>query len=82
MARCHCSWSCIVPRLSWRGAFDPDALEKAQRSANREIRLAFELGLGIYLPHPDIKFRFKDLYREDGVHLFEKGVDMFLKGLQ
>lgn len=37
--------------------------------------------LGRYLPHPGIRVSVRDLYRDDGVHLLEKGHGIFLEEL-
>lgn len=75
-------WSAIVPRFEWRHAWDPRAMHKARRNANREIGRALQRGLGLYLPHPDIGLGYPELYRTDGVHLSEAGLDRFLHNIQ
>lgn len=75
-------WSAIVPRLSWRNALEPRVMNKARKNANREIKRALLGGLGQYLPHPELRLERPDLYRSDGVHLADEGLDIFIQDLQ
>lgn len=75
-------WSAMLPRLVWRGEGDPRCLDLARRKANRELKKALQAGLGVFLPHPGIQVTSRDLYRDDGVHLSDKGNDLFLQDLR
>lgn len=75
-------WSTIVLHFEWRHAWDPRAMNKVRRNANHEIGRALGRVLGTYLPHPGIGLCHPDLYRGDGVHLLEIGLDMFLRDIQ
>lgn len=75
-------WSAMVPRRVWRGALNPLAIDKARRKANRELQRILESGIGVFLPHPSINAGQSELYRHDGVHLSERGMDIFLEDLR
>lgn len=40
-----------------------------------------EGGLGLFLTHPTIQVEYVDLYRIDGVHLSNKGNNIFLSDI-
>ncbi|XP_041439951.1 uncharacterized protein LOC121400603 [Xenopus laevis] len=75
-------WSEIVPRLSWRGARDPDAIERARRLLNARIsRFVRDRG-GVVVRHRQLEGIDQGLMLRDGVHLNDIGMDIFLSGLQ
>lgn len=57
-------------------------MNEARKRANREIRIVLEHAWDIYLPHPAIRAERDQLYRADGVHLSDVGLDIFLADLQ
>lgn len=70
-------WSAMVPHKCWQNALCPRAIEKAPKNPNHEIK-HFLGGIGgCYLPHPLLWVQKDVLYRSDGVHLSEKGLDIF-----
>ncbi|XP_054837616.1 uncharacterized protein LOC129331223 [Eublepharis macularius] len=75
-------WSAMLLRRVWREALDHRAVERARRMANRALFRAMTRGLGIYLPHPQIRAESADLYRGDGVHLSTSGNAIFLNDLR
>ncbi|XP_054836942.1 uncharacterized protein LOC129330780 isoform X2 [Eublepharis macularius] len=75
-------WSAILPRRVWREALDHEGVERARRKANKAMFKALGAGLGVYLPHPQIRDTYADLYRGDGVHLSFKGNEIFLNDLR
>ncbi|XP_041427048.1 uncharacterized protein LOC108697507 [Xenopus laevis] len=75
-------WSEIVPRLCWRGARDPGAIERARRLLNSRIsRFVRDRG-GIVVRHRLLEGIDQGLMLRDGVHLNDIGLDIFLAGLQ
>lgn len=57
-------------------------MDKACINGNRETKRAWNAGLGQFLLHSEIGLDKPELYRDDGVHLSEKGLDVFLQDLQ
>lgn len=71
-------FSQLTPRLQWRSAIKPGAINKARKWVNYQIR-TFVTGLGgSVVAHPDIKFDRPDLFLRDGVHFSPVGNDLFL----
>ncbi|XP_054851803.1 uncharacterized protein LOC129340933 [Eublepharis macularius] len=69
-------YSAILPRRVWKEALDHDAVERTRRKANKAMFKALGEGLGVYLPHPQIRDTYADLFRGDGVHLsFKESLD-------
>ena len=76
-------WSTIIPRLNWRGARQVDKVNKARRQVNKEIcRGVSKGGLGSVINHCRIQISNVDYFREDGVHLSEAGLDIFLDDIR
>ena len=72
-------WSTIIPRLTWRGAGNMDKVNKARRQVNKEIcRGVSKGGLGSVVSHHRIHISNVEYFHEDGVHLSEAGLDIFL----
>lgn len=74
-------WSEILPRLNWRYAREPDAMERARKKLNSCIGAYMIRKGGHYLRYSDIDADYTCL-KTDGVHLTEIGNDMFLNTLQ
>ncbi|XP_031758456.1 uncharacterized protein LOC116410934 isoform X2 [Xenopus tropicalis] len=75
-------WSEIVPRLTWRGARDLDAIDRARRLLNTRISRFVRNKGWVAWRHIHLE---GDTYRfmtQDGVHLNDIGQDIFLSGLQ
>ncbi|XP_054846595.1 uncharacterized protein LOC129337113 [Eublepharis macularius] len=75
-------WSAMLPRRVWREALDHRAIERARRMTNRALFKIMTGGLGIYLPHPQIRAESVALYRGDGVHLSYRGNSIFLDDIR
>lgn len=75
-------WSAIIPWKTWHYAIDPKAMKGVRRNANREIRRALLGGLGQIIEQPELMADKPDLYRRDGVHFSEVGMDIFLRDIQ
>lgn len=56
-------------------------VERARQKAKKELRKILEQGLGVFIPHPEIRVDRPELYRKDGVHLSEAGLKIFLFNL-
>ena len=69
-------WSQILPRLHWRNEKYHNALDKARKRVNNGILCRG----GKYLRYTEINESVPSLYR-DGVHLANKGNDIFLRAL-
>ncbi|XP_072849321.2 uncharacterized protein LOC140705452 [Pogona vitticeps] len=76
-------WSTIIPRLSCRGAWSISKINKARRQVNREVCRGISYnGLGSVINHHRIQISKLEYFREDGVHLSEAGLDVFLDDLR
>ena len=60
-----------------------DKVNKARRQVNKEIcRGVSKGGLGSVINHRRIQISKVDYFREDGVHLSEAGLDIFLDDIR
>ncbi|XP_067323907.1 uncharacterized protein [Anolis sagrei] len=78
----HIIWSAVIPRLKWPGGGDVRKLEKARKRVNRAIRVILTRANGSYIAHDQITHDNNSLYRADGVHLSDSGIDIFLANIQ
>lgn len=74
-------WSAMIPRLVWRGASYHQGVERAKQKANKEIKRSLEGGLGLFLPPLELWADHPELYKKNGVHLSDSGLDIFLADL-
>lgn len=79
---CNIIWSTIIPRFTWRAECDPERLNRARRSINREVCRAVRSSFGSVVGHPGICLNKPELFRSDGVHLSDLGLQLFLEDLQ
>ncbi|XP_069812354.1 serine/arginine repetitive matrix protein 1-like isoform X2 [Dendropsophus ebraccatus] len=75
-------WSEIVPRVVWNGARNPGAIERARRILNTRISRFVRTRGGIAIRHRQLEGDNRRLMLQDGVHLNDIGLDIFLSGLQ
>lgn len=75
-------WSEVVPRVTWQGARDAGAVERARRTFNTRMSRFVRSRAGVVIRHRQLEGDNRTLMREDGVHLNEIGLDIFLSGLQ
>lgn len=75
-------WSEVVPRVTWQGARDAGAVERARRTFNARMARFVRSRAGVVVRHRQLEGDNRCLMREDGVHLNEIGLDIFLSGLQ
>ncbi|XP_056397708.1 uncharacterized protein LOC130293230 [Hyla sarda] len=75
-------WSEIVPRVSWQGARNAEAIERSRRLVNsRMARFVRQKG-GVVVRHRELEGDNRRFMISDGVHLNDIGLDIFLSGLQ
>lgn len=74
-------WSQILPRLKWRNARDNNALNKTRVRVNSFVATKLLAHQGGYIRYQKITPSDKSLFKGDGVHLTEKGNEIFLKTL-
>ncbi|XP_065944776.1 uncharacterized protein [Magallana gigas] len=74
-------WSQILPRLKWRNARDNNALNKTRVRVNSFVATKLLAHQGGYIRYQKITPSDKSLFKGDGVHLPEKGNEIFLKTL-
>ncbi|XP_019222016.1 uncharacterized protein si:dkeyp-121d4.3 isoform X3 [Oreochromis niloticus] len=81
--QCVLVWSNILPRRVWRHSADSHEVDLVRTTVNRRIQnIISELG-GTSLTHDNIRCGANTgLYRVDGVHLSQKGIDVFNLNLQ
>lgn len=72
----------IVPRLSWLSSDQRRVMEKMRKRVNRALEKCMPLINGLSYRHVDLEGGYPGLYRPDGVHLSEVGLDIFNLGLQ
>ncbi|XP_061693309.1 uncharacterized protein si:dkeyp-121d4.3 [Syngnathoides biaculeatus] len=76
----HCIlvWSHILPRRAWHHSADVHEVDLIRSTVNRRIHnIVSEVG-GVSLTHDNIRCGANTgLYRPDGVHLSQKGIDVF-----
>ena len=75
-------WSAIVPRLLWRASCALRLIDKARKGVNKEVGRAIRQDLVPVISHLNIRVSMPELYRPDRVHLFDRGLDVFLEDLQ
>ena len=77
-------WSDILERVAYR-QHEPGnhgKVDGRRRAGNSNARaLAARRGGGV-IGHPDIKRERNELYRPDGLHLSNKGLDLFIRDLK
>ncbi|XP_061485609.1 uncharacterized protein LOC133386017 [Rhineura floridana] len=75
-------WSDMLVRRIWRGAIYTNKIDRSRKWVNRKVRdLILSLG-GVCISHDRVKFYSPQLFRDDGVHLSERGCDLFLEDLR
>ncbi|XP_053571477.1 uncharacterized protein LOC128661226 [Bombina bombina] len=75
-------WSNIIPRLTWRHMASHRTAFQVRKKLNRDVRkLMFELR-GFVVEHKTIAEADRSLYRGDGVHLSNHGMDLFIEDLR
>jgi len=71
-------WSDVLPRIHYRGAQSDQKMEKTRKTFNSSMRAFIKKENGKAIRHPKIQWDFPELFRDDGVHLNDKGNDAFL----
>lgn len=75
-------WSEVIPRVTWQGAHDAGAVERARRTLNTRMACFVRSRAGVVIRHRQLEGDNRRLMRADGVHLNNIGLDIFLSGLQ
>ena len=75
------TWSDILQRRYWHNATDCKAMERARKRVTLLVRnLVLSFG-GCVIRHCNIRAREIDLFRYDGTHLSNLGIDIFLNNI-
>lgn len=75
-------WSDILQRRYWHNANNGTSVEKARKRVNLLVR-NFVLSIGgCVIRHCNIRARERNLYRFDGTHLSNTGIDIYLNNIQ
>lgn len=82
LPRANIIWSQILPRLKWRNARDNNALNKKRVRVNSFVATKLLAHQGGYIRYQKITPSDKSLFKGDGVHLTERGNELFLKTLK
>ena len=72
----------IIPRLRWSESMVFKPLEKVRKRINRAMEKFLAPELGFSFRHLELEGGVQGLYRSDGVHLAEIGLDIFNMRLQ
>lgn len=72
----------MVPRLVWLSSPETKPLEKIRRRVNHSIAKFMPFLDSFSFRHVDLEGGFSGLYRQDGVHLSDVGLDIFNLDLQ
>lgn len=72
----------MVSRLHWLDSAGGKPLEKVRRRINHSLEKFLPLLGGFSFRHIDLEGGFPGLYRQDGIHLSDVGLDIFNLGLQ
>lgn len=75
-------WSEVVPRVSWYGARNHAGIEKARRVLNSRLSRYVRSRGGVVIRHRQLEGDNRQLMMQDGIHLNDDGMDIFLLGLQ
>lgn len=75
-------WSEAVPRVTWQGARDAGAVERARRTLNARMARFVRSHEGVVVRHRQLEGDNRRMMRADGVHLNDIGLDIFMSGLQ
>ena len=75
-------WSEILPRVHYRGANSDAKMEKTRKTLNAAIKKGILNLNGQCIKHPGIQWDIPSLFRHDGVHLSNKGNDIFLDNMK
>ncbi|XP_073403570.1 nuclear factor 7, ovary-like isoform X2 [Dendrobates tinctorius] len=75
-------WSEIIPRAVWCGARDANAIEHQRRKLNQRMAKFMSERRAIVVRHRRLEGDNSALLRQDGVHLTDIGLDIFLSSLQ
>ena len=75
-------WSDILARISYRNASNDNKMEKTRKTLNSALRAHTRKLGGKSIRHPGINWDLPHLFRNDGVHLNDRGNDIFLGNLQ
>ena len=74
-------WSDVLPRMHYRGAQSDAKVEKARKTFNSAIKKHVSAMNGVCIRHPLIQWNTPLIFRPDGVHLNNKGNDIFINDL-
>uniref|UniRef100_A0ABM5FH18 SGNH hydrolase-type esterase domain-containing protein n=1 Tax=Pogona vitticeps TaxID=103695 RepID=A0ABM5FH18_9SAUR len=75
-------WSTIIPRIAWRGSVRTAAVNRARRGVNREVCRGVCNGIGSVIGHHNIQAGGLQMFRSDGVHLSDEGLEVFLEDVR
>ena len=80
--RARLIFSEIVPRLIWLSAGKQRNLEKIRRRINHAMEKFMPKLGGFSFRHTELEGGFPGLYRQDGIHLSDVGLDIFNSDIQ
>lgn len=75
-------WSYIFPRLDYRGATFPEGMNNKLKQVNRNARNLFRRANGKVIGHPEISPLSSQLFRRDGLHLTDLGLDIVINNIK
>ena len=75
-------WSDILMRRYWHCTHNGTAFERARKRINSAVNKFVKNDGHCVIHHPNIRAREKNLYRFDGTHFSDIGVDIYLNNIQ
>lgn len=75
-------WSEIIPRVVWQGAENMDAVDRARKNVNAHMARFVRSRGGVVVRHRLLEGDNRPFMHTDGIHLNERGTEIFLSGLQ
>ncbi|KAM4020115.1 uncharacterized protein ACNLHF_000667 isoform 2-T2 [Anomaloglossus baeobatrachus] len=75
-------WSEIISRVTWQVAFNADSIERTRKTLNTRMARYVRFHSGVVIRHRQLEGDNRHLIMQDGVHLTDAGLDIFLSGLQ
>ncbi|XP_071976202.1 uncharacterized protein [Engystomops pustulosus] len=75
-------WSEVIPRVIWNGARNPESIERACRMLKMRVSRFVRSRCGMVIRHRQLEGDNAGLMLDDGVHLNDIGLDIFLSELQ
>ncbi|XP_041432529.1 uncharacterized protein LOC108703769 [Xenopus laevis] len=71
------AWSNVLPRPTWEGAGSQVAVDRTRKKVNRALSRFMVSNGDFVVTHNDFTVKSPELFRENGIHLSDAGLDIF-----